>query len=82
MFFRILILDPISAFCQGYGPCIVTNFGHFRKVVIFGILGVFSKPFFAQNKANVLLESFFTCFLEFEFWTQTEHFAKAIAHAL
>ena len=59
----------------------MTNFGDFQKVVIFRILGVFRSGFFAQNNCNVLLESFFTCFLEFYFLTQTEHFAKAIAHA-
>ena len=45
MFFRILIFDPNWAFCKGYSPCIVTNFGHFRKLVIFRILGVFWSRF-------------------------------------
>ena len=39
-------------------------------------------PLFAQNNSNVLLELFFTRFLELSFLTQTEHFATAIAHAL
>ena len=31
---------------------------------------------------NVLVESFFACFRQFDFFTQTDHFAKAIAFAL
>ena len=50
-------------------PCHISNIRYFLKL------------FFAQNNYNVLLESFFTPFLEFQFLTQTEHFAKAIAHA-
>ena len=40
-FFRIVIFDPKWAFCKGYSPCILTNFGDFKNVVIFRVLGVF-----------------------------------------
>jgi len=56
------------------------NFGDFRKLVTFQILG-FLRPFFAQNNLDVVLEAVFTPFLDFQFLTQTEHFAKAIANA-
>ena len=46
------------------------------------MLGAFFKPVSGQNNSNVLLESFSTAFLEFQFLTQTEHFPKAPAHAL
>ena len=45
------------------------------------IFGVFSSGFFAQNNSNVLVELFFACFCNFEFLTQNDHFAKAIAFA-
>ena len=45
------------------------------------IFGVFSSGFFAQNNSNVIKESFFACFFELEFLTQTDYFAKAIAFA-
>ena len=37
----------------------------------------FLKRFFAQNNSNMIKESFFACFFEFEFLTQTDYFAKA-----
>ena len=37
--------------------------------------------FFAQKHSNVIKESFFACFSEFQVLTQTDHFAKAIAFA-
>ena len=40
---------------------------------------VFLQRFFAQNNSNVLVESFFARFWPFEFFTQTDHFAKSIA---
>ena len=44
-FLAFLILDPNWAFCLGYSPCIVANFGHFQNAVIFRILGVFWSGF-------------------------------------
>ena len=46
-------------FCKGYSLCIVTNFIHFGKQVIFRILGGFWNLSVAQNNSNVVLESFF-----------------------
>ena len=40
----------------------VANFGDFKKVAIFRILGVFWSRFFAQNNSNVVVESFLACF--------------------
>ena len=37
--------------------------------------------FFAQNYSKSLLEWILTCFLEFEFLTQSDDFAKAIGFA-
>ena len=45
--------------------CMVANFGRFETVAISRILAVFWTPFFAQNVSNVVVESFFACFLEF-----------------
>ena len=60
----------------------MTNFGVFLKTCHFSKIRCSLKPFFAQNNSKVLLESFFTPLLDFSFLTQTEHFAKAKAHAL
>ena len=43
----------------------MTNFGDFRKLVILHILGVFLKPFLAENNSKVVLEAFFTPFVDF-----------------
>ena len=40
----------------------------------------FFEQFFAQNNSNVLVQWFFACFWHFKFFTQTDHFAKTIAH--
>ena len=45
MFLWILIFDPNWPFCVGYSLCIVANFGHFRKAVIFWILAIFWSHF-------------------------------------
>ena len=45
------------------------------------IFGCFLQRFFAQNNSNVPVESFFARFWPFEFFTQTDHFAKCIAFA-
>ena len=41
MFLTILVFDLKLQFPQPYSLCMVANFGHFGKVVIFRILGVF-----------------------------------------
>ena len=67
---------------MGYSLCIVANFGHFQKYYHFSIISCFFKPFFAQNNFNVFVETFFAWFRQFQFSTQTKHFAWAIAFAL
>ena len=63
---------------MGYSLCIVAIFGDFQNAIIFRILAVFVEPFFAQNNCNVFKETFFACFRQFDFLTQTEYFAWAI----
>ena len=53
----------------------------FQNVLIFRIFSVFSSGFFAHNYFKSLLECILTCFLEFEFLTQSDDFAKAIGFA-
>ena len=52
-----------------------------KALAIYGIFGVFSSGFLAQNYSNVNTESILSCFREFKFLAQIEYFAKAIAHA-
>ena len=67
---------------MGYSLCVVAIFGHYQNPLIFRILAGFLEPFFAQNNSNMFVETFFTCFRQFYFLTQTEYFAWAIAFAL
>ena len=67
---------------MGYSLCIVAIFGHFQNALIFPILDFFLEPFFAYNNLNVFVQTFFACFRQFYFLTQTEYFAWAIAFAL
>ena len=67
---------------MGYSLCIEAIFGNFQNAVIFRILAVFKSRFFAWNNLNVSAETFFSCFRQFYFLTQTEHFGWAIAFAL
>ena len=54
------------------------QFCRFSKTLHFSNIRCF-KGFFAQKHSYVLIKSFFTCFLEFYFLTETEHFKKVIA---
>ena len=67
---------------MGYNLCILAIFGRFQNALIFPILAAFWSRFFAQNNLNVFVETFFACFRQFYFLTQTEYFAWAIAFAL
>ena len=67
---------------MGYSLCIVDIFGHFQNALIFRILAVFLSRFLAQNNFNVFVETFFACFRQFYFLTQTEQFIWAIDFAL
>ena len=53
----------------------------FKMVSFLEYLVFFLERFFAQNNSNVLVESFFAGFWDFQFLMQTYHFAKAIAFA-
>ena len=55
--------------------------GRFSKSSDFSNIWFFLKRFFAQKHSNVIKESFFAWFSEFQVLTQTDHFAKAIAFA-
>ena len=59
MFFLILTFDPNGLFCKVYGLCMMADF---QKRLISRVFGVFSSGFFAQNKSNMIKESFFVCF--------------------
>ena len=67
---------------MGYSLCIVGIFGLFKNALIFRIIRVFLEPLFAKNNSNVFVETFFACFRQFYFLTQTEYFAWAIAFGL
>ena len=56
----------------------MANFSYIKTLVIFRLLGVFWTGFWPV----VALETFFACFSTFYLFTQTEDFAKTIAHAL
>ena len=55
--------------------------GRFSKWSHFSNIWCFLQRFFAQNKSNVPVESFFPRFSQFQFLTKTDHFAKSIAFA-
>ena len=65
-----------------YSLSIKASFGHFQDALIFRILAIFFEPFFASNNSNKFVKTFFECFRQFYFLTQTEYFAWAIAFAL
>ena len=51
------------------------------KMLSFFEYSLFLKAVFAYNNFKVFLETFFACFRQFYFLTQTEYFAWAIAFA-
>ena len=53
----------------------------FQKCLISPIFGVFTTRFYSENNCAVVVEWVFACFWHFQFLTQTDHFAKAIAFA-
>ena len=53
----------------------------FENCLISGIFGFFLERFFAQINSFNLVGWFFECFWHFQLFTQTDHFAKAIAIA-
>ena len=75
------LITPIRAICESYSPCVVLNFGNFQNALIFRISGVFLERFVAHNNSNVVVQCFFAPFWTFQFLSQTDQFAKAIAFA-
>ena len=55
--------------------------GRLSKSSHFSNIWSFLKRSFAENNSNMIKESFVACFVECQFLTQTDHFAKAIALA-
>ena len=53
----------------------------FQNGLISRIFGVFSKGFLHRTSLNDFQKGFWPFFLQFEFLTQSEDFAKAIAFA-
>ena len=68
-FLKILIFDPKWGFCMGFSLCMM---GNFENALISRIFVVFWSVFFAQNKCKWFVECILTCFLEFQFLTQSE----------
>ena len=66
---------------MGYSLCIVAIFGHFQNALILEYLLFFRAVFFIE-KLKCVCKTFFVCFRQFYFLTQTEYFALAIAFAL
>ena len=89
----MLVATFFACFRQFY---FMTQTDHFAKAIAFALwlffqfsksshfsnIKYFLEPFFAYNVYNVLVEPFFASFRQFYFFTQTDHFAKAIAFAL
>ena len=67
---------------MGYSLCIVAIFWPFSKWSHFSNISCFLEPFFAYNNCNMFVETFFACFRQFYFLTESEYFAWAIAFAL
>ena len=76
-FFGILIFDPKLKFWMGYSLCVMANF---QNALMSGIFGGFSSGFY-KNNSKKLRERILTRVLEFQFLTQSEDFAWAIAFA-
>ena len=76
------IFCPKLRILHGLQPLHCGHFWPFSKCPHFSNISCFLEPFFAQNNSNVFVETFFACFRQFYFLTQTEHFAWAIAFAL
>ena len=77
MFFWIWIFDPNWLFCKGYSRCMMADF---QNRLISRTFCVFSIGFLHRTSLT-WLKIVFCMFFEFEFLTQTDYFAKAIAFA-
>ena len=53
----------------------------FQNGLISRIFSVFSSGFFAQNNSELFVEWILRCFLELQFLTESEDFAKPLAFA-
>ena len=70
MLFWMLIFDPNWSFCKG-------TMTDFQNRLICGIFGVFSSGFLHRTTLMWLKNHFSHDFLNFNFWSKTDHFAKA-----
>ena len=62
---------------MGYRLCLMADF----QILLFLEYFVFLGRFFAHNNSKLFVEWILTCFFEFEFLSQSEDFAWAIAFA-
>ena len=76
------IFWPKLCILHGLQPLHCGHYWPFSKCSYFSNTSCFLERFFAQNNSNMFVETFFTCFKQFYFLTQTEEFAWAIAFAL
>ena len=74
--FYFLTQTEYFAWAIAFALCPFSTCSHFSNT------SGFYEPFFAQNNFNVFVETFFACFSQFYFLTQTEYFAWPIAFAL
>ena len=70
MIVSILIFERNSPLCKAYSLCIVANFGHFQKLVIFRILGVFWSRFLYRVTLMRSQCRFSHVFFNFIFWAK------------
>ena len=71
---KLTILQRLKPLHGLYSLCKMADF---QSRLIFRILGVVWSLFFGQNNSKVLVELFIACFRNFQYLTQTHHFAKA-----
>ena len=80
--FGIFNFLPKLSIIHGLQPLHCGHFWPFSKSSHFSNNICFFQPFFAYNKFNVFVETFFACFRQFYFFTSTEYFSWVIAFAL
>jgi len=84
MFLTYLIYDPNWPFWKGYSLCIsysLSKTADFQNPLISRIFQVLWSASFTKNNSKWIFEWILTCFLQFQFLTQSEDFAWAIAFA-
>ena len=69
--------DFVKAIAFAWRQLLANN----QNSVVFLNIRCFFEQLFAQNKYNMLIDSFLICFRQFYFLIQSDDFAKAIAFA-